>query len=880
MWRCCCVWVSLASISTVPLSLEDSNPTPSLSLMHEVRSSQFLHLAVSHRSQQAGRGTLLGHLVLVNLLEYFTEFQVHYNPALPQVPPRQRGSFCPLVRWEGVAGQARHIGDGGDGGEVEVHWLHSDGQHLPLRLHSLPPSVSRIPVLDPASASLERNLNSFQPSKGGYLNLSHSYELGTGGGEGGGGGGRASQANKCDGSSMAGFDLPFCPGFKKPSVGGRGGGSGCGGGPALEGMRIRRYLSRCLLPSATPQMDVECRVSHIEVTPSMVVVYYGAVDGKRVGSRVGEGEPLVGLAEYKIDMQTYSVAVWGLGLGRYVRLSHPSWLVMPCNPEQPLCFATDVSLSLVTFFLSQEEFVDKVLTYSSARVAEDLCQLKPLGQVLPPYQCPGYGSGPQAAGHHLLLPEEQGLCHPPALGTQEDSKETEGGAEVLLMPPLPAGQVGEAVDLLMKAVEKDHHEKQYNQFATQLIAMTLNFLTRMIKSQVRILDEQQETSVTSSLKRPTSSSHMELSHDALTSIAANIHKLRSFLPSADRFDLTADLEGTKTAAAGRCFGIENLVDPGNVAKWEKQAPKDIIQDALLQGCLPQAQTFLIHRSSMSSLSADRDGLFVGSFPSVLSLGCWLCDQGLGGEIHSTGVLAASPDGEVWCARSSSRQWDAGIYVRAEDLVRSGWMNESELQALEYVHTLETHYPMCKFERAKAVYTRLHAKKPPPTYVSMPVAEGGISKVTIPKQGNLDELYPETFGGASLRKRPPSSPAVSTFRCPLSIVLKWDIPTRQKLLMEAFVLSKPGSSSTELSETVSSEVMFEYYISHHNVEGAMQFVIPPTKGGDLALCHPEEAVAMCSKMAATRYMQDSLLDQLARLVLLDWVVKGVRVIQSC
>eukprot|EP00731_Ephydatia_muelleri_P037719 Em0544g4a len=205
------------------------------------------------------------------------------------------------------------------------------------------------------------------------------------------------------------------------------------------------------------------------------------------------------------------------------------------------------------------------------------------------------------------------------------------------------------------------------------------------------------------------------------------------------------------------------------------------------------------------------------------------------------------------------------------------MNESELQALEYVHTLETHYPMCKFERAKAVYTRLHAKKPPPTYVSMPVAEGGISKVTIPKQGNLDELYPETFGGDYIltwhtgplgltEETAPSSPAVSTFR--------------QKLLMEAFVLSKPGSSSTELSETVSSEVMFEYYISHHNVEGAMQFVIPPTKGGDLALCHPEEAVAMCSKMAATRYMQDSLLDQLARLVLLDWVVKGVRVIQSC
>ena len=64
---------------------------------------------------------------------------------------------------------------------------------------------------------------------------------------------------------------------------------------------------------------------------------------------------------------------------------------------------------------------------------------------------------------------------------------------------------------------------------------------------------------------------MELSHDTLTSITANIHKLRSFLPSADQFGLITHYEGTKPAE--RSFGIENLVDPGNMAKWEKQAPK-------------------------------------------------------------------------------------------------------------------------------------------------------------------------------------------------------------------------------------------------------------------------------------------------------------------
>ena len=45
-----------------------------------------------------------------------------------------------------------------------------------------------------------------------------------------------------------------------------------------------------------------------------------------------------------------------------------------------------------------------------------------------------------------------------------------------------------------------------------------------------------------------------------------------------------------------------------------------------------------------------------------------------------------------------------------------------------------------------VHFLLLNRKPTPTYTSMPVAAGGVSKVTIPKQGNLDELYPETFGG--------------------------------------------------------------------------------------------------------------------------------------
>ena len=294
--------------------------------MHEVRSSQFLHLAISTDLSKLVVGTLLGHLVLVNLLEYFTEFQVHYTPPFLKSHHDREAASAPSSA--GKAWLVRPVTLAMEEMEEKLRYTGSTQMDSTCPCVCTPchPLYLGYRCWTQRLASLERNLNSFQPSKGGYLNLSHSYELGTGGGEGGGGGGRgtvypgptlshcwyehpaASQANKCDGSSMAGFDLPFCPGFKKPSVGAGEVDQAVVVDPALEGMRIRRYLSRCLLPSATPQMDVECRVSHIEVTPSMVVVYYGAVDGKRVGSRVGEGEPLVGLAEYKIDMQTYSVA--------------------------------------------------------------------------------------------------------------------------------------------------------------------------------------------------------------------------------------------------------------------------------------------------------------------------------------------------------------------------------------------------------------------------------------------------------------------------------------------------------------------------------------------------------------------------------------------
>ena len=66
---------------------------------------------------------------------------------------------------------------------------------------------------------------------------------------------------------------------------------------------------------------------------------------------------------------------------------------------------------------------------------------------------------------------------------------------------------------------------------------------------------------------------------------------------------------------------------------------------------------------MSSLSADRDGLFVGSFPSVLSLGVGFVIKALEGKYIplASSLLAQMVRSGVLVVHLG--KWDAGIYVR-------------------------------------------------------------------------------------------------------------------------------------------------------------------------------------------------------------------------
>ena len=65
--------------------------------------------------------------------------------------------------------------------------------------------------------------------------------------------------------------------------------------------------------------------------------------------------------------------------------------------------------------------------------------------------------------------------------------------------------------------------------------------------------------------------HAELTHDNLITITSNIHKLRSYLPNADRIGLGTDVKDSRVAVSS--YSVENLVGQPNIAKWEKLPAK-------------------------------------------------------------------------------------------------------------------------------------------------------------------------------------------------------------------------------------------------------------------------------------------------------------------
>ncbi|KAG9488969.1 hypothetical protein GDO78_005140 [Eleutherodactylus coqui] len=230
---------------------------------------------------------------------------------------------------------------------------------------------------------------------------------------------------------------------------------------------------------------------------------------------------------------------------------------------------TDRGLSLVLFSVTQNEFLTRLMIHGSASTADTLCHLNNWGRCSVPLHTLEAGlENRQLDTVDFFLKSKESILS--SLTTEDGDVQSE-----LYLSNMQ--ELVPALDLLCFYIHGTDQETQSKHFSEQLLQLTLHFLNAQL---VTLCDLQSQPDPP-----------LEQCVGILTGY---ITKLRPFMKNFRQQPLPV-----KTPHAGRRHGV-----------WENMSVENIVSDAILTNCIPEAQAFLrAHGHHSSSLTwLKREGL--------------------------------------------------------------------------------------------------------------------------------------------------------------------------------------------------------------------------------------------------------------------------------
>ncbi|MBN3318750.1 SPTCS protein, partial [Atractosteus spatula] len=227
---------------------------------------------------------------------------------------------------------------------------------------------------------------------------------------------------------------------------------------------------------------------------------------------------------------------------------HSSRLCMPvqhCGEEQLCLFLKAVGLSLLLFGVTQEELLNRLMVYGSAGTVDSLCHLNGWSRCSIPI--PALKAGLK---NHQLDTVDFFL----------KSKEN------ILCPPANVEDLCPALDLLCSAIKETHSEAQSKQFSEQLLNITMTFLNKQVREILCSTDELDDC--------------LQKCVDILNKY---ISELRIFMK---KFPWTTAVR-TPTLSSDHTEGSAI----GLWQNWHGLSTEDVVQSAVMNNDIPQAQAF-------------------------------------------------------------------------------------------------------------------------------------------------------------------------------------------------------------------------------------------------------------------------------------------------
>ncbi|XP_075063620.1 spatacsin isoform X2 [Mixophyes fleayi] len=345
------------------------------------------------------------------------------------------------------------------------------------------------------------------------------------------------------------------------------------------------------------------------------------------------------------DMETQGIGYHAVGKA----------LCVDCTEDEACLVITDRGLFLVLFAVSQNEFLTRLMIHGSASTADILCHLNNWGRCSVPLHTLEAGlENRQLDTVDFFLKSKESILSP--LTSEDGGIQSEHYLHNVqdLVP---------ALDLLFSCIHGTDMEAQSKHFSEQLLQLTLHFLNGQLLTLCNLLAEPDPS--------------LEQCVGILT---VYITKLRPLMKKFHQQQLPVQTPHVK-----RGHGA-----------WENMSVENIISDAILTNCIPEAQMFLRaqghHPSSLTWLK--REGL-------KLVYRCLLETR-----VTEACQLLQNLGYSVWdelrriCLHTS----DLGIRTLLIDLLqKEGCFLESELEEIHTVCQFEELYSdMCKSAGEKEI----------------------------------------------------------------------------------------------------------------------------------------------------------------------------------
>ncbi|XP_028406945.1 spatacsin-like [Dendronephthya gigantea] len=517
---------------------------------------------------------------------------------------------------------------------------------------------------------------------------------------------------------------------------------------------------------------------------------------------------------------------------------------------KPLYLLTNKAIGVPVFDTTQNQLVNKLITYENVAMAEKLCYLNDWDHFAVPI------SALEAALKHGQLDTVAFYLRTKGKAFTTTANDMENANPVRALSPLSssgsfiskqlhmkqshseelAEQIKAVVNLLIVTITASSKRKHSVQFTSQLLQMSFDYVNGLIQDAVCYIDREMG-----------SKSDREQIQDILIYLTAKTMDLRSLQYGIPAFQSDGkercEKDGEKSSSEMRDIVFEN---------WSGMDDKDVIRDAILSCRVPLAQVYFLNESQFNTAHD-------GSLRYIMETGLRIVLEVLAKKDMATAseMIRNMGDDVVQLVRKIClKTFDRPLrnYL-IEQLKSWGELSEEEIGSVEFIKSLESVYDSQSFESCQI---RRSQEKQSKSFDNLGLhlrsLEPGSShkKNPLVKTGSIAPQYQ-----AAMISRVSGGYAEVL----LDWVIAWDTVTRERILLE--MLCHDEKAFHDMRSLVSERSLWQYLKAHCETTRIAEWIAVTAQGNGSSDLPPLTTETSNDLTECTTFVKELILDELTR-----------------